>query len=259
MKTYTIIRRPAELHWQDVPALAVDECLWLPPADIAMQAQVCYDDAALYVRLSVREQNIRAEHKTPGCMVCEDSCMEFFFCPAAGDDRYFNFEWNPNGQLYLGFGPNRYDSVRLLVQDEQADERGAGRFREGERAGHGRGGRAQAVAVEQIGAHRGHRGQVADDRHAAGQIVPLSGADAEHWWRSRAEQHHGLGILELRTDSQQPVRGQRSGHMITHAATRFDGVAVIRDPHALRMAVLNGIGRGKAYGCGLLSLAPART
>ena len=28
MKTYTIIRRPAELHWQDVPALAVDECLW---------------------------------------------------------------------------------------------------------------------------------------------------------------------------------------------------------------------------------------
>ena len=120
MKTYTIIRRPAELHWQDVPALAVDECLWLPPADIAMQAQVCYDDAALYVRLSVREQNIRAEHKTPGCMVCEDSCMEFFFCPTAGDDRYFNFEWNPNGQLYLGFGPNRCDSVRLLVQDEQA-------------------------------------------------------------------------------------------------------------------------------------------
>ena len=85
-----------------------------------MQAQVCYDDAALYVRLSVREQNIRAEHKTPGCMVCEDSCMEFFFCPTAGDDRYFNFEWNPNAQLYLGFGPNRYDSVRLLVQDEQA-------------------------------------------------------------------------------------------------------------------------------------------
>ena len=119
MKTYTIIRRPAELHWQDVPALQVDECLWLPPADISMQAQVCYDDAALYVRLSVREQNIRAEHKTPGCMVCEDSCMEFFFCPAAGDDRYFNFEWNPNAQLYLGSGPNRYDSVRLLVQDEQ--------------------------------------------------------------------------------------------------------------------------------------------
>ena len=46
--------------------------------------------------------------------------MEFFFCPAAGDDRYFNFEWNPNAQLYLGFGPNRCDSVRLLVQDEQA-------------------------------------------------------------------------------------------------------------------------------------------
>lgn len=98
-----------------------------------------------------------------------------------------------------------------------------------------------------------------DDRHTAGQVVPLGGADAEHWWRSRAEQHHGLGILELRTESQQPVRGRRSGHMITHAATRFDGVAVIRDPHALRTAVLSGVGRGKAYGCGLLSLALART
>ena len=120
MKTYTILRRPADGSWQSVPALKVDECLWLPDAAVAMQGQVCYDDAALYVRLSVREKNIRAEHKTPGCMICEDSCMEFFFCPTAGDDRYFNFEWNPNGQLYLGFGPNRYDSVRLLVQDEQA-------------------------------------------------------------------------------------------------------------------------------------------
>ena len=120
MKTYTILRRPADGSWQSVPALKVDECLWLPDAGAAMQGQVCYDDAALYVRLSVREKNIRAEHKTPGCMICEDSCMEFFFCPTAGDDRYFNFEWNPNGQLYLGFGPNRYDSVRLLVQDEQA-------------------------------------------------------------------------------------------------------------------------------------------
>ena len=120
MKTYTILRRPSSGSWQSVPTLCVDECLWLPDAGAAMQGQVCYDDAALYVRLSVREKNIRAEHKTPGCMICEDSCMEFFFCPTAGDDRYFNFEWNPNGQLYLGFGPNRYDSVRLLVQDEQA-------------------------------------------------------------------------------------------------------------------------------------------
>jgi len=36
---------------------------------------------------------------------------------------------------------------------------------------------------------------------------------------------------------------------------RFDGEAVISDVDAVRHAVLNGIGRGKSYGCGLLSLA----
>ena len=60
MKTYTILRRPADGSRQSVPAHKVDECLWLPDAGAAMQGQVCYDDAALYVRLSVREQSIRA-------------------------------------------------------------------------------------------------------------------------------------------------------------------------------------------------------
>lgn len=36
---------------------------------------------------------------------------------------------------------------------------------------------------------------------------------------------------------------------------RFDGRAVIRDTDNLRVTVLTGLGRAKAYGCGLLSLA----
>ena len=43
-----------------------------------------------------------------------------------------------------------------------------------------------------------------------------------------------------------------------HAVVRFDGIGVVTDPDALRAAVLTGIGRGKSYGCGLLSLAWAR-
>ncbi len=36
---------------------------------------------------------------------------------------------------------------------------------------------------------------------------------------------------------------------------RYDGTATVTDPDQLRPAVIGGIGRAKAYGCGLLSLA----
>lgn len=46
--------------------------------------------------------------------------MEFFFRPVDGDIRYFNLEINPNAQIYLGFGPNMPELVRLALQDENA-------------------------------------------------------------------------------------------------------------------------------------------
>jgi len=46
--------------------------------------------------------------------------MEFFFRPVDGDIRYFNLEINPNAQIYLGFGPNMPELVRLALQDEDA-------------------------------------------------------------------------------------------------------------------------------------------
>ncbi|WP_349632395.1 type I-E CRISPR-associated protein Cas6/Cse3/CasE [Streptomyces lydicamycinicus] len=55
------------------------------------------------------------------------------------------------------------------------------------------------------------------------------------------------------------ARGERAQdkRRITHARTRFDGIAHIKDTELLRQRILDGIGRGKAYGCGLLTLAPA--
>lgn len=40
-------------------------------------------------------------------------------------------------------------------------------------------------------------------------------------------------------------------------AALFDGVLVARDPSALRAALVEGVGHGKAFGLGMLSLAPA--
>jgi hypothetical protein len=48
-------------------------------------------------------------------MVCNDSCLEFFLSPDG--KRYFNFEFNPKGTMYLGFGTGRENNVRQLPAD----------------------------------------------------------------------------------------------------------------------------------------------
>ncbi|WP_028478548.1 type I-E CRISPR-associated protein Cas6/Cse3/CasE [Nocardia sp. CNY236] len=95
----------------------------------------------------------------------------------------------------------------------------------------------------------------------AGKLVALRGEDAQTWWQQRAQRCgldlHTVSLLDL-----PDARGKRiastPGDRIRHAVTRFDGIATITDSHALRNAVTGGIGRGRAHGCGLLSLAVVR-
>ncbi|GHV67008.1 hypothetical protein AGMMS49928_03060 [Spirochaetia bacterium] len=79
-------------------------------------AQLCYTGAAIFVRLSVREQDILSRFSGLLDEVCRDSCLEFFFSPGE-DRRYFNFEFNPAGALYLGFGRDRYHTSRQVLVD----------------------------------------------------------------------------------------------------------------------------------------------
>jgi len=95
-----------------------------------------------------------------------------------------------------------------------------------------------------------------------GQVIPLSGDDAIQWWHRKASDA-GLRVLTVEGQSQSTRSGVRraaDGKKDRVAATqhRFEGQAVIVDPDALRTALVEGIGRGKSYGCGLLSLAPVR-
>ena len=97
-----------------------------------------------------------------------------------------------------------------------------------------------------------------------GQRIALRGAQAEAWWRKRAD-HAGLTLTNLVMLPRQDLVGQQTGQIpkpgkkeIRHAAAQYDGTATIRDIDTVRGAIGNGIGRGKPYGCGLLSLAPIR-
>ena len=55
-----------------------------------------------------------------------------------------------------------------------------------------------------------------------------------------------------------PGGRRRTDRRIDRAVTVLEGAALVTDPDALRATLLTGIGRSKSYGCGLLSLAPAR-
>ena len=102
----------------EMPAAEICVPLWGGSFGISADARMCYDERALYLRLSAVEKAIRAEHTEPWEAPCEDSCLEFFFCPLPGDARYFNVEFNPNGCLFLGMGSGIFDLVRLTPLQE---------------------------------------------------------------------------------------------------------------------------------------------
>lgn len=115
MKRYTITPVSGVPDWAQIPALAVDQILWLPDCGVRMTQQLCYDGQYLYVRQQAWERSIRAQLTGQLQEVCQDSCMEFFFAPCC-DERYFNMEINPNGCVRLGF--HGTDMTVLLVPKE---------------------------------------------------------------------------------------------------------------------------------------------
>jgi CRISPR system Cascade subunit CasE len=92
-----------------------------------------------------------------------------------------------------------------------------------------------------------------------GAVVPLAGVDADRWWETRAAEC-GLTLLSTTATPQGGAVGRDENDkiVIRHVLVQFDGTAAVRDLEALRQAVLVGVGRGKPYGAGLLSLAPGR-
>ncbi|MGW3148870.1 type I-E CRISPR-associated protein Cas6/Cse3/CasE [Streptomyces sp. NPDC001177] len=76
-------------------------------------------------------------------------------------------------------------------------------------------------------------------------------------------EHHGdryeLSVGDQRTlafDKSQAANGNRRGKPVTLVTVTFDGRLGVTDPDALRRTLTQGTGRAKAYGCGLITLAP---
>ncbi|GAA5014552.1 type I-E CRISPR-associated protein Cas6/Cse3/CasE [Kitasatospora paranensis] len=102
-------------------------------------------------------------------------------------------------------------------------------------------------------------GRTTREMYQLGAIIPLSGRAADEWWTRQAETS-GLTLTTLHATPLDAAHGARRDgqQQVKHARTLFEGTALITDPDRLRTRLTEGIGKGKAYGCGLLSLAPQK-
>ncbi|MBQ6875499.1 MAG: hypothetical protein IJN46_04585, partial [Lachnospiraceae bacterium] len=75
MRTHVISKKPEHLDWAQLPVAAIDHLLWAPEVGISAAAQICYDENALYVHLSAKEEHIREENTGLLDQPCEDSCL----------------------------------------------------------------------------------------------------------------------------------------------------------------------------------------
>jgi CRISPR system Cascade subunit CasE len=104
-------------------------------------------------------------------------------------------------------------------------------------------------------------------RDARSKRVPLiREADQVAWLIRQGRERGGFEIPINRLNVPEVVireRGadefQRRGATVTLGTVVFDGILRVIDPEPLRTTLAAGLGRGKAYGCGLLTLAPITT
>jgi len=100
------------------------------------------------------------------------------------------------------------------------------------------------------------------DRLLGKRVALLKEEDQEEWLQRRAAAA-GFRVVraEARPDrvfgqNQTGMRAGEPGGRLTFGAVVFEGLLEISDAESFRRAVRCGIGSGKAYGFGLLSLAP---
>ena len=95
--------------------------------------------------------------------------------------------------------------------------------------------------------------------YATNRQIVIPSADRADWWESRARSAGLLLLDKPRLTGRQARRMNRNGAGFPIYSFRADGTARIEDAALLRSAISSGIGRAKAWGCGLLTVARATT
>lgn len=101
-----------------------------------------------------------------------------------------------------------------------------------------------------------------------GPRVDLRREEDQLKWLRRKADAAGITLLEVQvgqgvpdvvvTGEQNRVRGRHPAGKLTFGAVLFEGRLQVREAELFRRALEQGVGSGKAYGFGLISVAPSR-
>jgi CRISPR system Cascade subunit CasE len=105
------------------------------------------------------------------------------------------------------------------------------------------------------------------DERWRGKRVDLRREEDQLKWLDEKGKQSGFALLAVRTQAgHNPIADVRAtgtadrvisrSHHLTFASVTFEGRLRVTDPDAFRQALWQGIGSGKAFGFGLLSIAP---
>lgn len=114
-----------------------------------------------------------------------------------------------------------------------------------------------------------------DDPRWNGRRVALRGEEEQLAWLERKGTQNGFAlthvrasaqVVDVRSSSQTDVTGRLApaggqpapAARLTFGSTLFEGLLQVQDAACFRLALEEGLGSGKAFGFGLLSVAPAR-
>lgn len=127
--------------WQDIPVLNINKFPWYKMGmKQNTQIMLCANNENLFIQIIAQDNHSFAQQTQLNHMlVCEDSCVEFFFSPSGQfASHYVNLEVNCCGTMHLAYGSDRHNrqfisldaaslitlqtSVTSLVKVEKSDD-----------------------------------------------------------------------------------------------------------------------------------------
>ena len=94
-------------------------------------------------------------------------------------------------------------------------------------------------------------------KHGSARHAHTSETDQLRWLTERAEKH-GFICDDVILSHRRTETFTRKGTKLSVVTVRYEGILEVRDADTLRNTLTTGIGGARAFGCGLLTLAPLR-
>lgn len=92
------------------------------------------------------------------------------------------------------------------------------------------------------------------DLNIRGKVIPCLKIEEQMKWFETKMMKCGAALNGFELTSREVSQFARNGNTITLNTATFEGILTITDSDLIREAMIDGIGRAKAYGCGLLTL-----